>query len=206
MQGRNREQQCNIAASAYEIICKHEDKGKALQMFLEDSNIEGEEIIGIPESFTSEEIETLTKNCEPMLDGILRKLIAERLPKKDFYAKLWEKAIIENIFLVEEKEKIFALYYFWKDERTPYFDVSYGLEMSNEEFVEIRKNKEELLKKVNFVLNIDYLQKTQRSSLLLEIIDECEDEKEKAVVLAHGLDVVETKGIEKLLASIQKKE
>jgi len=187
------------------MICEEEDKGNALREFLEYSASETDmEIAEIPEYFTHEEIQMFTRNCGQMLRGILRKIIAEKLPKQEFYTKLWEKVIIENGILSEEKEKIFALYFIWKDDRIPYFDVSSGLKMSNEEFNNIRECKEELLKKASFVLSTNFSQKTQRSSVLLEIIDECENDKERAVILAHSLDVAEKKVAEKILESIQK--
>ena len=198
----NNEREWDIVAKIYEMICKEENQGRALQEFLEYSMEEYEDIeetINIPVYFTKQEIQVLEKNCGQLIEGALNKLILERLPKTDFYQKLWKKIIVENSMLEEEKEKRFALYYIWKDNRIPYFDISGGLTMSNEEFKEICKYKEELLKKVNFVFSINFLQRTQRSSLLLEIVNECKDEKERAVVLAHGLYIAENKGIEKIM-------
>lgn len=205
--GSNVERQWDIAACIYKLICEEDDKVEALQEFMEclavEDDVEKEEI---PEYFTPKEIQNLANNCGQMLKGTLRKLIAEKLTKQEFYARLWKDVIAENDVLLDEKEKIFALYYIWQDDRIPYFDVSCGLEMSDEEFSEIRKCKEELLRKATFVLNTNFLQKTQRSSVLLEIIDECEYKKEKAVILAHVLDSAEKKGAKKLWDRIQESE
>ena len=95
--------------------------------------------------------------------------------------------------------KIYALGRIWSDARIPYFWVKDGLKMSNEEFIAIIERKKELLQEANFVLNCKYEQRTETGSLLLDILERCDDDKEKAVVMAGILDFLEKKVALKVL-------
>ena len=90
-------------------------------------------------------------------------------------------------------EKIYALGRIWSDARIPYFCVKDGIKMSNEEFISIIENKKELLQEANFILNCRYEQRTETGSLLLDLLERCDDSKERAVVMARILDLLEKK-------------
>ena len=71
--------------------------------------------------------------------------------------------------------------------------------MQNEKFKEIISEKNLEIKKAAFILNSEYDQRTEKSSLLLELIKSCENEQEMAVLLAVILDIDETRAVKNVI-------
>ena len=192
--GRVKGEQIDIAAAVYYMIQKESNRADAFRFFLEHAD--ELETTGEAEAesvFTASEIQKLSRNCGQLAEGILDHVIGKNFDEADFYAELWKRGIEENINLPEEKEKIYALYRIWTDGRIPYFKLDEGLLMTNERFREIVGEKQSQLKQVRFLLNSRFSQRTQRSSLLVRILDSCETEEEKAVILAQILLMAEYK-------------
>lgn len=190
-----------IAAMIYHAILQEEDKASAFQCFLENINETEEfgdeekiEESGMKVSFTKERIERLTRDCMRLIEGILDKIIGQNLEPADFYHELWEKGIENNKFLSKEEEKIYALYRIWIDGRIPYFKLEEGICMDRDRFSEIMKEKEEEIKKMIYIFNYNFAQKTERSSQFIKIIDSCKTEEEKAVIMAQILSLTEQFG------------
>lgn len=180
----------DIAASVYQTIKKAERPEELLRFFLENvDEIDSSEENEVEQRFTASEVQKLRSDCGQMIDGTLSKLINSSLEEETFYHELWEKVIDKNNMLSTEDEKIYALCQIWRDGRIPYFKLEPGLKMSNERFREIGTEKRKLLKKAIFVMNKDFEQKTERSSNIVRILDLCENEEEKAVVLAQILAI-----------------
>lgn len=154
-----------------------------------DDNPDGQEVEAF---FTAAQIQTLQKTFDDLLDGILNKLISKHLEKPDFYCELW-KNIESDVLFEEEEQKMYALYRIWIDGRIPYFKIGDGLMMSDEEFKEIIDGAESLLRETAFILNCKFEQKTERSSVLLDVLNRCKDNKERAVVLAYIISTTEVK-------------
>lgn len=174
------------------MILQEDDKVSALMYFLECRGDEDEEEpIDIPKYFAEDELESLVVMCKELANGIIKNLLFRNLSKETFYQRLWQSLFSENSVLSEEKEKIFALGYLWQDKRIPYYNFGEGIKMSNEEYQKIRKDKKTILDKIDFVLSLDVFQKTQRSSLMLELLEESGSDNEKAVVMSHILDSVQ---------------
>lgn len=192
--GRVKGEQIDIAAAVYDMIQKEKNKAEAFRFFLEHADeIEttGEEAAECV--FTASEIQKLTRNCGQLAQGILDNVIGKNLEEDAFYAELWKRGIEENSNLPEEKEKIYTLYRIWTDGRIPYFKLGNGLLMTNERFREIVEEKQTELKQVRFLLNSRFSQRTERSSLLIQVLNSCETEEEKAVILAQILLMAEYK-------------
>lgn len=183
----------NIAAEVYYLILKEENRGAAFQFFLENANtIDSSKEREAERYFTAAEEQKLANDCTQLAVGILDNIIGKNLDEDTFYDELWRRGIEENINLAEEKEKIYALYRIWMDGRIPYFKLENGLLLSNEIFTEITKEKIEAIKKCIYILNSRFSQRTERSSHLLKILDACDTEAEKAVLLAHILFIAES--------------
>lgn len=128
---------------------------------------------------------------EDLIDGLLNKLVSRHYEKEKFYNDLWDSVVGSDLLFDEKQTKIYALGRIWSDPRIPYFQVEAGIKMSNEEFIGIIEKKKELLQEASFILSCKYEQRTEASSVLLGVLDRCENDKEKAVVMAKIIDYIE---------------
>lgn len=180
------------AAVVYKMIMEADDSSEAFAYFLDTADyINSSEQNEVKAYFTASQIQELEKEYGSLVEGILNKLVLKHLDKTVFYRELWKSVIESDLFFEKEKHKIFALFRIWSDGKIPYFQISDGMKMSDEEFSKIIKEKEELLHEIVFVMNCKFEQKTELSSILLNILERCKDEKERAVVLAHIINCSE---------------
>lgn len=175
----------DAAREVYRFIVCQEDQSNVLQYFLENAA----EIRTFREEkeslfFTDEALHSLKNRCDKLIDGILTKLIQQGLECGEFYRKLWNS--IQNDALLDlEEEKIYALYYLWIDGRLPYFSLDKGIYMENDEFRELSAKRRKEIKKACYILEAPLQQRTEQTSLIIQILDGCESEEEKAVILAQ---------------------
>lgn len=139
---------------------------------------------------------------QSLIHGLIECLTAGNPDEKKFYEALW--LFIENgpVILPEEDDRIFAWMFAWRDRKTPYFQMKEGMEMSNERFSEISKNMFSKIAKADYILRFPFDQKTQRSSQLLDLLDECETQEERCVLMVKILnlkDEMKSPVIEKML-------
>ena len=182
----------DIAAWVYRLIQRTENKEAAFRYFLENADRIGSSREKEAEvCFTASELQKLAMNCGQMVSGILDNLVGRQPDAETFYAELWRRGIESDTNFADEKEKIYALFCFWSDGRTPYFQLEKGLYMSEEDYAETIKARENEIRKAGFILSRRFSQKTERSSLLMRVLDSCVTEEEKAVVLAQILSMLE---------------
>lgn len=120
---------------------------------------------------------TRRNELEEIYEDVVNKLFATCLKRAiqnqsedvAFYKDIWGN-IINNPIFAEPEEKLFAAYFILIDRRLPYFTISKGLSMENAEFQSILAECSEEIKKIKFILAIDFDQKTQEASNLLDII------------------------------------
>lgn len=184
----------DMAAKAYGLIDNEENSVEALRFFMEN--------IGAPELssanlknqyFDDSEVEELEARYKELMEEITRNLICRGLNKEDFYQKLWDTIKTPPLFELD-KESIYALYCIWLDDRIPYFQIQMGLQMSNEKFTQIAHQLEEKIQKAIFIFNAPLRQRTQRTSQINDLLNECETDEEKAVFLAYLIAYIEQKG------------
>lgn len=198
--GKLKGEKLDIAALIYNRIQEEEKPKSAFQYFLENADeIDSTEEKELDQVFTATEIQRLKKKCEPLIEGVLESLLSENISTEDFYGRLWEDGICGNTFLQTDKEKIYALYRVWRDSRIPYFQLGEGMKMSNEAYMECCNKNIHLIKKAFFIINTSFSQRSQQSDLLLRVLDECETNVDKVVVMAQILGVTERKAIFSLL-------
>lgn len=120
-------------------------------------------------------------------DIILDNLVKKRIDEDSFYTRLWDKYCDEDLFPAED-DKVAFLGFLWLDARIPYYKVSVGCSMEEEEF-QVRVNQiKRQLRKAEFVIWLNNEQKTERVSILYEISQEIMDEKDKIVFGACVID------------------
>lgn len=146
-----------------------------------------------PSILSKEAIGVQFERYGTLVDGFIDYLVTEYYPEDIFYQHLWD-FIHNRTFFHNEQESMIAFILIFMNPLIPYFYLPIGIQMENEEFRECLKKLEHQQDKLLFILRRNYSQKTERASVLLSVLDELTDEKEKAVLLARLLDwVVEDK-------------
>lgn len=200
-------EKADIAAAVYGLIQKTEAPLEAFRFFLENADdVDSLEEEEIESYFTASQLQKLEAGCGQMVEGIFDKLLSKNMDPEDFYSELWKKTIRDSYIFENDNEKIYALYRIWIDGRIPYFKIGSGLKMSDEKFSAIIKEKKNEIKKAIFILNSSFSQRTERCSLLVDILDACAEEEEKAVILAQMLSLTERKSMAKVLKDIKDSE
>lgn len=193
----------DAVAEIYFFMLEEKNPAEALQFFLENADgTETDQTLAIPVHFSNEEIEYLQSKCKQLVSGIITNLTCQRLGIEEFYEKLWN-VIQNNALLESDKEKIYAVYCLWLDNRLPYFQIDKGMRMSNEEFQALSSKLEKKIKRTFYILNAPLKQKTERASLIISLLGECDTEEEKAVILAQALAYVEKKTAVSVLANFK---
>lgn len=178
-------EQFNICAQIYHCILEATDnQAELLQYFLEISeDIESEGQIEAEQVFTKGEFIDCKETYGKIVDGILEKTLSKRETPTQFYAELWNLINSEQVFETEQS-RIFALYYVSIDARIPYYQLKEGLNIDQETYAAIVKKMSDKLKRARFILCCGLKSWTEVTSLLCEILDEAENDTEKAVLLA----------------------
>lgn len=176
------------------MILEAEEPRNAWKYFFENADhIDSSDEKEVDAFFTAQQIQKYEKECSELVDALLNKLVKRHCEKEEFYNELWERIMESDAVCDGENEKIYAIARIWSDARIPYFQIKDGIKMSDEEFSDIIKKNKELLQEVTFILNCKYEQRTETSSVLLDVLERCNDSKEKAVVMAKILDLAEKK-------------
>lgn len=180
-----------IFSKVYGLIGRQEKPGLALRRFLEMAD----SLPVLKEASEEEddiawEIMLFEHKCGTLVEGMLDNLMSDGMEEDDFYCALWNE-IQESRYFKLEKEKIYAIYEIWTDGRIPYYKLPEGIQMDNEVFGAIIARNLDQIKKIVFILNAKYAQRTERSSLLIRILDSLETEEDKAVILAQILAVID---------------
>ena len=185
----------DMAVDVYRLILQQENQTEALHFFLEEAE-DAEMLQEQKDSryFSKEELENLKRRYDKLVGGIISNLVLQKLDQQCFYDKLWD-VLQNNPLISSEKEKEYVFYRIWIEEMIPYFQLDDGLQMDNEKFREICKRRRIEIRKAFFVLASSLKQRTETSSLVMQILDSCETQEEKAAVLAQVIAFAERRMI-----------
>lgn len=148
------------------------------QIYLEDIDITDRQ-----QFFSEEVLSHISDDIDQLGNRIVENLIHQKMAEETFYKNLWEK-ICDNALLPDRTTQTAFLARLWLDRRIPYYQVEEGCTMENDEFIRISKKIWPILRKAYFILSIPIPQKTQRASLLMELSNEIEDSRDRAVFWA----------------------
>ncbi len=185
----------NLCVAAYQIIektCK-EDRPVLMETFIRGfRNTRTDDSLEIPEVFTEDIENAYVRRYQRIVDGHLEEFLNARLSKTDFYAEL-TNYIMTDRNLLDDGARAFAIYDCCIDKRLPYacVDLTTGLKMENEEYTDCIEQLTDDIDRINYILNANLQQKTERASLLLRELEACEDFKKKTVLLATALNYYE---------------
>lgn len=138
---------------------------------------------------SKENLGELIGKYRTLIDGYVEYLVSEHMQEEEFYRRLWS-IIHDRTLFRDDQASMIAFMLVVRSPLLPYFYLPDGLQMGNEAFRDCMKKLDMQLKKVRFILECNYSQKTERASVLLSVLDETEDKAEKSVLMAKILDWV----------------
>ena len=198
----------------YKLLCENDQHCDIFQFVCENLLTKPEKpSIQIKKYFEESEIKEYEALYGDIVDGIIKSTIKKCdygiVKPEDFYKTVWESYCTNFESL---KEKAFAFYYTVIDKRIPYVYIGKPLSMDNEKYREIINNNAENLKKIKYIFNSSYRQRTEISSLILQCVNNIDDYESKVVVLAKALEInsIKTAGgksvdVEEVLQEINRK-
>lgn len=188
----------NVYYELYNIVEQLDEKEQpaAIEFICEQiDSIESNESYVITKNYyTDEQLKRITRRfAEADLHGkisaLAEKAAKEMLPPAEFYALLWNK--LKKMFKTKH-ERALLLYELTTNDLIPYRAVGTGISMSNEEYQMILKEiGNELISETEYILALDYDQKTQRASLLVDNLIKLNDRKKQCVYLSIIIKDVE---------------
>lgn len=206
----------SICAELYKMILaqKEEDRSNAFELAINlYDDIDSDETVPLENSPYEEQKKSLKDTYGDFVDSFIEFFTKRKGTKDAFYHDLWE-AICNDIFFPSEASKIFAFYYIIIDSRVPYFELKQGYEMSNESYRRLRLKHATTLKRVRYILNADFNQKTERASLLLDelgaempredtTVDAVLEYEKKLAILAEILNVANNHSFDAFMQQMQ---
>ena len=184
----------NLCYYVFNILKESETPGNDLKFFIEKvkiQDLDSDSTYILEKIFSTNELQwldsTYGKYINELLFMIVNKAHSSNWDIEKFYNVLWEK-IDANIFFEDEKIKEFALFKITQNSLMPYVEIGTSLLMDNKEFSDIIKKDKNIIIKIKHILSLNFTQKTEVASLILNEIQKVESFKEQSVILAIALD------------------
>ena len=173
----------------YRLIIASTSQDEQLELFkffmknLKDTD--SDESLAIPSLIEIDEIVKLSRNSIKHLVDFLDELYMNQISEEGFYKKLWE-FISTDYHFNSDVAKGVAMFNCLKTKKVPYmqFDISRALRMEQEEFAALMDDvlSSEYMEKIRQVEEFGFRQKTEKMSMLLNIIESCDDERMKVLL------------------------
>lgn len=190
----------------YKIVCESQNLPADFQYVCENLiKDKTDKSISISQEISQSEYETIVNIYEDSVEGILNSVIKTAIygiiDEKSFYEVLCKKyrATVET-----DKELAVALELALKDDRIPFIYLGKPLSMEQEEYKERVDKNRTYIKKINYALEIDYSQKTEVASAILNVLQEIDNYEDRVVVLSQ-LVAIMTRAKTAILESVLSK-
>lgn len=182
----------NLCAVAYQIIkgSVPEERAAILEEFV--NGFRGTPTDGsmkLPTFITKTEERSLMERYGSYVDQKIEELIEENMEEHEFYEKLAEFIVSDNM-LQDGAAGVIAIFDCVIDKRFPYHrvDISKALTMDQERYLEIIKTiGDNTLDQIDSALNYDFDQKTERASVVLSLIEARDSYEERVVMMSRVL-------------------
>ena len=179
----------NIAAQYYHTFLKEETNTKTAVELLKliaswDFQTDASKKINVLMN-DDEYINLINENAD-LINKAIDGLINKKVETDVFYQEIW-KYINENIALPEASDKFKAYMSLIYNPKTPYFKLPDTINISEEEYKTLIKQNLESLKKFIFINSLDYEKRTDAAYQILKLIDNCDSEKSKTVLISSIL-------------------
>ena len=134
--------------------------------------------------------EKINKKFMPALNALIEESARNSVSPLDFYAHVWD--LIQSPILKTKRERALAVFRVVNHKLIPYRSVGIGLSMDDELFDNIVDDLENsVLADTEYILKLDYEQKTQRASLLLDKLLALKSVEEQVVYMSIIMNEVE---------------
>ena len=133
------------------------------------------------------QIEKSNDEYGDMWNEVVKVLFRKQLSQERFYEELWG-SIAHSTVLGTNEDQAYALYIVCMNPSIPYYQPRKVIRMENAEFAGYVKKLDEKFKETRCMITYPFAQRTERAAALLAILENCSDDKEKTVVLAHIMD------------------
>ena len=130
-----------------------------------------------------------SKYINMFLKTLMEKAHLENWNKTKFYEYLWN-SLNTDLILEDDRVRSFAMLRYAQNDLMPYIEVGKPLSMNDEEFSKILTENRSVVNKIKHIVALNYSQKTEVASLILNEVMSVKTEKERAVILAIALDIV----------------
>lgn len=183
------------------ILSKSEDaQVQYFHVFIQENIIIEKARSNPKEFFDTSKYKNYISTNKSIVDNIVSALVRRKLTENAFYQSLWDRITTDDLF-VDTNSKIAFIVNLNEDNRIPYYQISDGITMEEEEFDNISDNLTEKIQKAYFILNARLAQRTQVASLLDEIAETISDSKSRAVYWANIL-LIQSECLERELEEI----
>lgn len=175
----------------FNILNQSENPGSGLKYFMEKVRTQNsDETYPLEKKFSNKELQQLDSIYSEYIDGLLVTIVNKAHSSKwnigKFYDTLWEK-LSTDILFENEKIKSFVLFKMAQNPLMPYEEIGSPLSMSNKKFDKIVDRNKEVIIKIRHILSLDFDQKTEVASLILNEIQKNKSFEEQSVILAIAL-------------------
>lgn len=198
----------NLCAIAYHIIKESvpEDRATILKEFITGficTPTDGS--MKLPTVITKTEESSLMERYGSYVNQKIEELIEENLETHEFYEKLADFIVFDNV-LQDGAAGAIAILDCVIDKRFPYHkvDVSKALTMDQENYLEIIKTiGDDELNQIDSALNYGFEQKTERASVVLSLIEARDSYEERVVMMSRVLNHFEREIMNMQMKSIK---
>jgi len=139
--------------------------------------------IPVTEEQDNETWKTLLNKYSDLIKGLLHALLIDNLPEDVFYQAVWDRIQKEDL-LAEKDGLSVLLYVLMTSLYIPYFQLPEGIKMEDSEYRGLSEKHSQEIRRILFALVAPLAQKTERASILLNLLQNCADEKERAVMMS----------------------
>lgn len=179
----------DLCIMVYRLIVASTSQEEQLEMFkffmknLKETD--SDESLDIPSLIEIDEIVKLSRNSIKHLVDFLDELYMNQVSEEEFYMKLWDFISTDYHFNGDVAKGV-AMFNCLKTKKVPYvkLDISKALRMEQEEFSDLMDDvlSSEYMDKVSQIEEFGFRQKTEKMSMLLNIIESCDDERMRVLL------------------------
>ena len=144
--------------------------------------VESADKLPVPSVISDGERDELKIKYGKTVDAMLDALVQANPSETEFYRGV--HGVIDNPFFATSDARIFALYYILIDSRVPYFQLPQGLRMADDEFEDRLRKLLPLRMRLNFVLARNFDQRTEEADILIKLLLQEEEDRNRVVLLA----------------------
>lgn len=182
---------CDLCMMVYLYIksCPTEVQADLFRFFAENvCVIESDKSLKVPDLITVGEVIDYSNAGKKPLNIYIDSLYDKGTNVDCFYKELWD--FINSDLYIDEKARSVAIFNCF-NAKFPYMDISKAITMDSKEFSSYFEAaiESDYLKRISRISNFGFAQKTEKFSMLLDVIESCEDVKLRAILFMMVLDI-----------------